>query len=54
MLPKFYLTWSPVTGSANYAKAGATVTPHNPLTTAGATPHVISGTPGTGQTRLGK
>jgi hypothetical protein len=54
MLPKLYLTWTPVTGTVNYATKGQTVTAHNPLTTAGATPHVISGTPGTGQTRLGK
>jgi len=54
MLPKFFLEWTPVTGTSNYAKAGATVTPHNPLTTAGATPHMISGTPGIGNTRNGK
>jgi hypothetical protein len=54
MLPKFYLEWSPVSGTSNYAMKGQTVTPHNHLTTAGATPHLIAGTPGVGQIRLGK
>lgn len=54
MLPKFYLEWAPITGTVNYATKGQTVTSHNPLTTAGATPHLITGTPGVGQIRLGK
>ena len=54
MLPKLFLQWAPVTGTANYALGGSAVaTPHNHLTAAGATPHKIAGTPSTGQIRLG-
>lgn len=54
MLPKFYLEWTPVTGNVNYTTKGVAATPHNHLTTAGATPHLIAGTPGIGKIRLGK
>jgi hypothetical protein len=48
------LTWTPTEGSHNYANKGAaTVTPHSPLVTVGATPHKVAGTPGTGKNRPG-
>ena len=46
--------WTPVTGNVNYTTNGVIATPHNHLTAAGATPHLIKGTPGIGQIRLGK